>query len=72
MQCVEKTMADPLIMTGLFHVISHDKFRLNTCRTRHLVDDFYLCQLNRADCDNAVSFGMSYLCSSFERHEYSN
>jgi hypothetical protein len=54
------------------HVKSSDIFRMSVCRTRPLVDDFYLCQANRKDCEHAFSFGINCLCCSMERHEYSN
>ena len=42
------------------------------CRTRVVIDDFYQCQIHRADCGYAVPFGTSYLCLSDRRREYAN
>jgi hypothetical protein len=42
------------------------------CRTRPMIDDFYQCQIHRADCSYAVQFGTSYLCLSDRRREYAN
>ncbi len=64
------TMSDQKI-TGESHVKSCDRIRTNACRTRPLVDDYYLCLANRIDCEYVSSFGMSYLCNSFERQDFS-
>jgi hypothetical protein len=40
------------------------------CRTRPMVDDFYQCQIHRADCGYAVPFRTSCLCLSDMRREY--
>jgi len=41
------------------------------CRTRYLVDDFYMCAIRRPDCEHAFQFDLSYLCRSPDRHKYS-
>lgn len=43
----------------------------NVCKTMNLVDDFYQCQIHRFDCEYSFTFGISYLCESPQRHEYS-
>jgi len=58
------TIENPCLMSG-------ERFRESVCRTRNLVDNFYQCQVNRLDCEHAFTFGMSFLCSSPNRHEYS-
>ena len=50
---------------------TNDHFPENACRTRNLVDHFYQCQSNQLDCEHSFGFGMSYLCNSPNRHEYS-
>lgn len=71
MQTNMQTNTDHFMMTDLSHVRSCGQFRKNACRTRTLVDDFYLCQTNPANCEHAFPFGINYLCRSLERHEYS-
>ena len=41
------------------------------CRTSPLIDGFYLCNINKPDCEHAFSYGFSYLCRSPVRHEFS-
>jgi hypothetical protein len=71
-QSYMQTITAPLLMTEMSHMRYCDRFSKNVCRTRALVDDFYLCQTNRTDCEHAFLLGMSYLCRSLERREYSN
>jgi hypothetical protein len=59
------------IMTDMPYVMTHEHFHSAACRTRALVDQFYLCQTNRMNCEHAFPFGMSYLCCSFKRSEFS-
>lgn len=66
-----QTMNDSKMMTGFSQVRTHDPFHNTSCRTRALVDDFYLCQSNPAGCDHAFPFGINHLCRSIARHEYS-
>ena len=72
MQSYEQAITGQVMMPDMFHKRSQDQFRRKACSTRLLVDDFYLCQANRKECDNAFPFGMNYLCSSLERHEFSD
>ncbi|HEY5975410.1 MAG TPA: hypothetical protein VIU41_11760 [Geobacteraceae bacterium] len=48
---------------------SHD--RAPRCRTRSLVDNFYVCQSHTPDCKHAARFGMVWLCRSPLRREFS-
>ncbi len=41
------------------------------CKTRYLVDDFYMCTASHPDCEHAFQFDLSYLCRSPDRHKYS-
>ncbi len=41
------------------------------CRTSPLIDGFYLCNINKPDCEHAFSYGFNYLCRSPDRHEFS-
>lgn len=41
------------------------------CRTCVVLDDFYQCQIHRSDCGYAVPFGITYLCLSARRQEFS-
>jgi hypothetical protein len=67
----EYSIPDQRMTGGVPDMNSYDQFHRNACRTRRLVDDFYMCQVSRSDCEHALSFGMSYLCRSSERHELS-
>lgn len=49
---------------------SGKSFRKTTCKTSSLVDGFYLCQIYKAGCEYAFSFGASYLCRSPNRSDY--
>jgi len=62
---------DPLMKIDNHCLGSGERFRDNFCRTRNLVDNFYQCQISRSDCEYAFTFGMSYLCRSPNRSEYS-
>lgn len=64
------TITELSIMNGL-EPGHGEYFQMIPCRTRVLVDDFYMCQINRHDCENAFSFGIGYLCSSSERQQFS-
>ncbi len=52
------------------HLKSGKGFRKTNCRTSSLVDGFYLCQIYKAGCEYAFSFGASYLCRSPNRIDY--
>jgi len=52
-------------------VTSIDLSSISPCRTIALVDDFYLCQNNNANCKHAFSYGTSNLCRSPDKKEYS-
>lgn len=60
-------VTEQLMMAEMPDPLSRDRHQRNACRTRTLVDDFYLCQTNRSDCQHAFPFGMSRLCRSSER-----
>jgi hypothetical protein len=50
----------------------YDQFSKKYCRTRVILDDFYLCQEYRFDCEHAFPFGTSYLCRSTRRAGFSS
>jgi hypothetical protein len=61
------------------HLLSSDRACMNSgarchrsdCRTISIVDDFYQCLLYQHECKYATTFGISFLCSSPQRLEYS-
>jgi hypothetical protein len=63
--------ADPLMTIDTADMDCGEYCCTTECRTRTVMDDFYQCQIHRADCGHAVSFGTSYLCMSDRRREYS-
>lgn len=66
------TKPNQMTMADVVHMNSNDLFHGNVCRTRRLVDDFYVCQVGRIECKHSLPFGKSYLCRSIKRHELSD
>jgi len=64
--------ADPLTTINMADRDAREHGGTAECRTRPMIDDFYQCQIHRADCGYAVQFGTSYLCLSDRRREYAN
>jgi len=64
-------IADQLKTTNEAHRRSGRCARKNACRTSALIDEFYLCQIDRADCEHAFPYGLNYLCKSPYRKKYS-
>jgi hypothetical protein len=69
MQTNLHAIADDQLNTAPTHlrILGHAQPK---CRTRAVVDDFYQCQTDCADCGYMAPFGSCYLCMSPKRREY--
>lgn len=71
MPSYKQSVSDPLSPLDRSSSGAAGHFNATVCKTRNLVDNFYQCQISRADCEHSFTFGMSYLCKSPDCHEYS-
>ena len=62
---------DSLHLTGIPATFSEACRGKKDCRTRVLVDNFYLCLDDQPDCNHSSPFGVSTLCTFPKRLEYS-
>ena len=67
----KQNISEPFIIVDMSNINPEEQTRKPGCRTRPLVDGFYLCNINRSDCEYAFSYGLDNLCRSPNRHEYS-
>jgi hypothetical protein len=63
--------ADHLITSDRAFSYSEAQCRQGDCRTKPIVDGFYQCLLYRPDCEYSTRLGVSCLCTSPQRPEYS-
>jgi hypothetical protein len=63
--------ADHLITSDEACSYSEARCRHGDCRTKPIVDGFYQCLLDRSDCNYSTRLGISCLCTSPHRPEYS-
>jgi hypothetical protein len=72
MQNSAPTIINQMMAIDAAHLESGKLYGKIECRTRVILDNFYLCQANRSDCVNAFPFGYCYLCNSPMRKDYSS
>lgn len=71
MMTSKQQLAEPLMEVKKASIGACEKSGQAVCRTTALIDGFYLCKNRVAACEHAFSYGLSYLCRSPVRHEYS-
>lgn len=67
----KQNISEPLMTIDKSNINPDEQIRKAGCRTSPLIDGFYLCNINKSDCEHSLSYGLDYLCRSPNRHEYS-